>query len=52
MSGAVWYSDTQTKGFHMFAFGTCVSGADAPTAPSGAWLIVRPPEGYDADADE
>jgi hypothetical protein len=36
----VWYSDTQTKGFHMFAVGTHVLAADAPTAPAGAWVIV------------
>ena len=48
----VWYSDTQTKGFHMFAVGTHVLAADAPTAPAGAWVIVQPPGGYDSDADD
>jgi hypothetical protein len=49
---SVWYSDTQTKGFHMFAVETHVLAADGPAAPGGAWLIVKPPEGYDSDADD
>jgi hypothetical protein len=48
----VWYSDTQTKGFHMFAVGTHVLAEDAPTAAAGAWVIVQPPDGYDSDADD